>query len=63
MSSTRKHISGSEKGGGGNKNVGEFNVSQSLMSSTKKKHMLDDIDIDSIITEFVSRSVRRNSFK
>jgi hypothetical protein len=62
MSSTRKHISGSEKRGG-NKHVEEFNVSQSLMSSTKKKHMLDDIDIDSIITEFVSRSVRRNSFK
>jgi hypothetical protein len=60
MSSTRKHISGSEKKGG-NKHVEEFNVSQSLMSSTKKKHMLDDID--SIITEFVSRSVRRNSFK
>jgi hypothetical protein len=28
-----------------------------------EKHMLDDIDIDSIIIEFASRSVRRNSFK
>jgi hypothetical protein len=28
-----------------------------------EKHMLDAIDTDSIITEFASRSVRRNSLK
>jgi hypothetical protein len=28
-----------------------------------KKQLLDDIDTDSIITDFASRSVRRNIFK
>jgi hypothetical protein len=28
-----------------------------------EKHMLEDIDIDSIITKFSSRSVRRHNFK